>query len=156
MVRSPYEDAPTQAPPPVDGAPPPTTKTTVVPAPNMFESWGELGKQAEDQGWYPAVPGKDNVEYRNKYNNQFNQVVIPDQKERGYISVVGSKGGRMTVFIKKADGTVDRTLLKDVSPQDVDAFFRSKIGTIQKRTDAIQAGTNSDAYTSAGTYTPLQ
>lgn len=149
MIKSPYEEVPT------DGgtenpAPPP-------PASSQFSAWGDLAKQADLQGWYASQPGRDTTEYRNKYDNQFNQVVIPNQQQRGYISVVGgNKNGKMTVYIKRADGTVDRTLLQDVSPQDVDAFFRSNFGTIKKRADAIQAGTNSDAMAANGTYTPLQ
>lgn len=132
-------------------------KTTVVPAPNPYLAWGELGTQAKGQGWMPTTLGGDSTEYRNSYNNQFNQVVIPNQQQRGYISVVGNNSGKkLSVFIKKADGTIDRTLLKDVSPQDVDNYFRSQGGTIQKRTDAIQAGTNTDRVMPNGSYIPLQ
>lgn len=148
MIRSPYEEMP----PTGDG----TNETAATKKPSAFAAWGESGKVAEDEGWYPVVIDKDRVEYRSKYDNQFNQVVIPNDKARGYISVVGSKGGKMTVLIKKADGTVDRTLLKDVSPQDVDAFFTSNFGTIKRRADSIQAGTNSDAMAANGTYVPLK
>jgi len=130
-------------------------KTTIVPAPNHFTAWGDLGTQAKGQGWYPSAIGGDTTEFRNSYDNRFNQVVIPNDKQRGYISVVGGNtGNKLSVFIKKADGTIDRTLLKDVSPQDVDNYFRSQQGTIQKRADAIQAGTNSDRVIN-GNYTPL-
>jgi hypothetical protein len=134
----------------------PETKTTKVVVQPNFDAWGDLAEQAKGQGWYPSVDNKGVVEYRNGYQNQFNQVVIPNDQKRGYISVVGRKGSPLSVYIKKADGTIDRTLLQNVTPQQVDAFFRSQQSTIQKRNDAIVAGTNTDRIMPNGSYTPLQ
>src|SRR5436190_23512784 len=91
----------------------PTVKTTKIAVKPNFDAWGELATQAQGQGWYPSVDNKGEVEYRNGYQNQMNQVVIPNQQQRGYISVVGRKGSPLSVFIKRADGTIDRTLLQN-------------------------------------------
>ena len=134
----------------------PIVKTTKIAVKPNYDAWGELAPQAQAQGWHPTFSPSGELEFRNNYSNQFNQVVIPNQQQRGYISVVGRKGSPLSVFIKRADGTVDRELLHNVSPQQVDAYFRSQGGTIQRRTDAIAAGTNSDRIMPNGTYTPLQ
>ena len=133
-----------------------TTKTKVVVTPNRYSAWGELGINAEKEGWYPSGWNNETTEYRNKYDNRFNQVVLPNN-QRGYISVIGgNKNGVMDVVIKDGNGVVLNKLLQGVRPEQVDAYFRSKESTIQKRNDSIVTGTNSDRMMPDGSYTPLK
>lgn len=148
MIKSPFENPPA-------GEEKAVAKQPIATDPQRFSAWGNLNQQAQEQGWVPVGWNNETTEYRNSYNNQFNQVVLPGNK-RGYISVIGgNRNGIMDVVIKDENGNIVNKLLQGVRPEQVDAYFRSKGGTIQKRTDSIQAGTNSDRIMPDGTRTPL-
>lgn len=118
----------------------PIVKTTVIKAPDRYAAWGALGKDAADKGWIPESWDGDTTVYKNGYDNNFNTVNIPNQQQKGRIIVTGNnKTGMMNVVIRKEDGTIDRTLLQNASPEMVDAYFRSKVSTLQNRTDKLIA-----------------
>lgn len=121
---------------------------------NRYTAWGSLAPVAQSQGWYPASFNSETTEYRNTYGNQFNQVVLPNSKERGYVSVIGgNKNNVMDVVIKDSKGNIIHKLLEKVRPDQVDAYFKS---TIEKRANSVGAGTNIDRMKPDGTYVALR
>src|SRR5690349_2487792 len=77
-------------------------KTTVIAAPNRYDAWGALGKDAADKGWIPESWDGDTTVYKNGYDNNFNTVDIPNEQQKGRIIVTGNnKTGQMNVVIRK-------------------------------------------------------
>ncbi len=120
---------------------------TVIKAPDRFTAWGNLNKDAQDKGWYPVGWNNETTEYRNRYNNNFNSVDLPNN-QKGYIAVIGgNRNGIMDVVIKDANGNVLNKLLQGVRPEQVDAYFRSKDSSLQGRTDKLIANNNAQIIT---------
>ena len=81
----------------------------------LYSAWGEVAKDAQTDGWYPAEVGGDTTVYRQKYDNRFNIVDIPGQKEKGHIAAIAGKNGKFDLVIRDAKGNVHQPLKTGVS-----------------------------------------
>ncbi len=120
--------------------------------PANYVPWGDQSTVAEQQGWYPEVDfGNGEVHYKSKYDASFNKVLVPGQKN-GYVAVIGYPNKKMDVVIKDAGGNVIQTIVKQVSPQDVQNYTKQ---LVQSRDATIRNGTNPDRVDEKGGYTTL-
>lgn len=129
---------------------------TVVKSPNRYAAWGALGNDAKKEGWLPVSWNNDTTEYRSQYQNQFNQVVDPLNKQRAYIAAVGgNNNGLFNLYIKDANGNILKELGRGLTGDKVRGYFTNPQSTIAQRVQSVAAGTNPDRMIN-GTYTPLQ
>lgn len=132
---------------------PQATTAKVVEMPKQdFSSWGNQADVAQKQGWYPEVSFGNEVHYKSKYDPAFNTVLIPNQKETGYIGVVGHPNNKMDIVIKDKGGNIVRPIKTGVTPEDVQAYTKQLVAS---RDASVRAGTNPDKKDKAGGYTEL-
>jgi hypothetical protein len=128
--------------------------TEALKATNRFQAWGDHAADAQKEGWYPVSWNNETTEYRNQYNNQMNQVQLPNTNERGYISAIGGKNGLFDLVIKDPKGNTLQYIHKGVPVQTVRNYFTSPQSTIAQRVYSIAMKTNPDRMIN-GAYTPL-
>lgn len=110
---------------------------------DLFTPFGDTKNVALEQGWYPSESSSDHTIFQNRYNGPFNDVVIPvkgqAQPEKGSIALIGKKGNKFDIIVRRQNGDIDSYIQKDATPQDVQDYIQNKQSTIQQRVDKIQA-----------------
>jgi hypothetical protein len=115
-------------------------KTTPPPNNSVFNYWGNQSQIAQKQGWLPAESGNDYVRYKQAYNAPFNDVVIPNTKEKGSLQVIGKKGNKMDIVITDNTGAIRHVINRDVTPEFVQDYMSNANSTIAQRMNNIQNG----------------
>lgn len=105
---------------------------------SLFEPFGATKDIALEQGWYPSESSADHTIFKNRYNTTFNDVVIPNEKEKGSIALIGKKGNKFDIIIQKKNGDIESYVQKNVTPEDVQNYIQNSQSTIQQRVDRIQ------------------
>lgn len=105
---------------------------------SLFEPFGATKDIALNQGWYPESSSSDHTIFLNKYNGPFNDVIIPGEEKKGSIALIGKKGNKFDIIIRKNNGDIKDYIHKNVSPEDVQDYIQNNQSTIQQRIDKIQ------------------
>lgn len=88
-----------------------------------YAPFGDLAETVRGQGWKPTRWNSEFTEYEPGYG-LLSSIDLADGKgTKGKFSIKGSKGGKFDLYIKKPDGSVDRTLLQGVNAKDINDYF---------------------------------
>ncbi len=113
--------------------PTPTTddgkKPTV--ASNQFAAWGSAAPVAQSQGWFPETTHNGVTIYRSNYSPAFNALINPVTKQKNHIAVIGNPNQSMDIVIRDNDGNIVQTIAKAQSPNAVQTYLSSVVGTRQ-------------------------
>jgi len=134
----------------------PETKVMPVSTIDRYRSWGKLGETAKGQGWVPVSWNDDTTTYKSNYNNGINAIVIPGEKQKGHIAVIGGNNNNaFDIVIRDAKDNVRQVINKNLTPQQVQEYFTNKKSTVGQRNEQVVAGINPDKAMANGSYTPL-
>jgi hypothetical protein len=98
-------------------------KGSTVNTVDRYSSFGDLADTFKQQGWQPERWNNDFTDFRSKYG-LLNDVVLPEEKDKGYISIRGNKNGMFDLVVKKSNGEDYReAIAKGLNAQQVNDYF---------------------------------
>lgn len=92
-----------------------------------YTPFGNFAETFKKQGWIPESWNNDFTEYKPQYG-LLSSVEIPNQKDKGYISIKGGKNGVFDLNIKDGSGKVLNTIMKGVGANDINNYFTKTQG----------------------------
>jgi hypothetical protein len=150
IAAAPTAVAPSVAPPTTTSKPAP--KMDMV---NRFRAWGNLGSEAEKQGWRPDSFNNETTTYINNYDSGLNRVQLPDGS-LGHIAIQGgNNNGLFSIMIRDKKGNVVKEINKGLNAKQVQDYLTSQNSTIAQRQRSVENESNIDRADANGVYTSL-
>ncbi len=102
---------------------------------DAWSLWGTMQDTTKQQGWYPTVkdPKTNVVTFRSSYDAPFNTVVIPGEKEHGYIEIEGNPDKTFNLVTRKADGSTDRYLYQNANANTIQEWMTKSGSDVAQR-----------------------
>jgi hypothetical protein len=114
--------------------------------PQLYTPFGTHSNDAMEQGWMPTSdPINGKTSYSNRYDSEFNKVLIPGSKEKGKLILTGGNNGVFDLDIQDAQGKPRQSILKGSSYDTVQQYFTNANSAIAERVRRAKAGTLPDS-----------
>lgn len=100
-----------------------------------YKLWGNMQDTIKKEGWYPEMidPQTKAATFVTQYNQAFNNVVIPGEKEYGHVVVIAKPDSTFDVAVRTAGGQIKSYVYRNANANTVQDWMTNKSSNVAAR-----------------------